>query len=86
LGLIIKTTRVTTALQPPPPKPQGRPRSFNEHVRAAQMRASGMTWVAVAKELGISIQTLYHHMPELRPMVKQLRNGVAQLRKGGTAA
>jgi hypothetical protein len=31
-----------------------------------------MPWVAVSKKLGVSHQTLYHHMPEIRRMVEKL--------------
>jgi hypothetical protein len=36
------------------------------------MRADGMTWRAIAKELDVPDQTLWYFMDEIRPILEEL--------------
>jgi len=59
------------AAKPPTttPKRNGRPRLFNDHQRAAELRRTGLKWAEVAVELNVNKLTLDEHIREIQAIM-----------------
>jgi hypothetical protein len=66
----------TTKRDPAALDPRGRPRIFDKHKRAAELRLSGMKWGDIAKELGVTRGTLTFHRLEIHGIMSTLQKGV----------